>query len=110
MATAKQNKSASRQKGSDFTYIIIYILGFLTGILFFIISGSDKRKKLHSIQAILLGVAAFIVAFVLGIFLWGLSTLVLFLIWIYGLYIGYMASTGVDVEIPVITDFAKQYA
>ncbi|MDE1859434.1 MAG: hypothetical protein KGH67_02805 [Candidatus Micrarchaeota archaeon] len=47
--------------------------------------------------------------YVLGIFSVVLAGLVGMLVWIYGLYIGYMASTGQDVEIPVITDFAKQY-
>src|SRR5271163_1588395 len=99
MASGKQDKG-SKQRAADFTYIIIYILGLFTGILFFIISANDKTKKLHSIQAILLGVVSFVVAFILGIFLGGLGGLVAFLVWLYGLYIGYMASTGVDVDIP----------
>ena len=102
--------TTAKQTGADFTYIVIYVLEWLTGIVFFVISGNDKRKKLHSIQAILLGIAALIVSFVIGIFLGALGSLVALLFWVYGLYIGYMASTGQDVEIPVITDMAKKYA
>lgn len=97
MATTANKKSA------DFTYIVIYFLEWLTGIIFFFISGDDKRKKLHSIQAIILGVVALIIGFI------PIIGLVSILVWIYGLYIGYMASTGNDVAIPAITDFAKTY-
>jgi uncharacterized membrane protein len=96
--------ATTSKKSADFSYIIIYLLEWLTGIVFFLISGKDKRKKLHSIQAIVLGVVALIISFIPFV---GLISL---LIWLYGLYVGYMASTGVDVVIPGITDFAKQYA
>lgn len=102
-ATAAVTATASKHK-ADFSYIIIYLLEWLTGIIFFIISGNDKRKKLHSIQAIILGIIATVIVFIPLI-----GGLVSIIIWIYGLYIGYRASTGVDVNIPGITDFAKKY-
>jgi hypothetical protein len=37
-----------------------------------------------------------------------LSALLGLLIWVYGLYIGFKAYNGVDVEIPIITDFVKK--
>jgi uncharacterized membrane protein len=95
----------NKQK-ADFSYIIIYLFEWLTGIIFFIISGNDNRKKLHSIQAIILGIIATVLVFLPIPFI-GILTL---LIWLYGLYIGYMASTGVDVAIPWVTNFAKTYA
>ncbi len=97
-------EAKTRQK-ADFTYIVIYLLELLTGILFFIISGNEKRKKQHSIQAIVLGVISIVLTPIPIPFVWVLTLL----IWIYGLYIGYMASIGIDVEIPAITDFAKKY-
>ncbi len=107
--TAKQNTSAPTGKSGDFTYIVIYVLSWITGIIFFIIGGNDKRKRLHSIQAILLGLIGWIIAWVFGIFLWGLGDLILLIVWLYGLYIGYQASEGTDMDIPVISDFAKKY-
>jgi uncharacterized membrane protein len=95
---------ADAKKSSDFTYILIYFFTWLSGIIFFFISGSDKRKKQHSIQAIVLGIVAIIIALIPFI---GVLTL---LVWIYGLYIGYKASTNSDVSIPYITDFAKKYS
>ncbi len=93
---------ASTAKKGDFSYILIYLLEWLTGLIFFMISGNDSRKKLHSIQAIMIGVIAFVLTFLLPIL--GL------LIWLFAMYVGYKASVGVDVVIPFVTDFAKKYA
>jgi len=93
---------AAKQE-NDFTYILIYLLLWLTGIVFFVISGNDKRKKMHSIQAIVLGVIANVLAIIPWLGLIGL------LIWLYGLYIGYAASVNREQSIPYITDFAKKY-
>ena len=105
MATTKQAKG-------DLTYIAIYFLEIVTGVIFFLISGKDKRKKLHSLQAIVLGIVAIIVWWVLPFilfFLWPLIWLLNLLIWLYGLWIGYQASMGKDVVIPGITNLVKPY-
>ena len=92
-----------QKQENDFTYIAIYLLTFITGIIFYLISKDDKRKKQHSIQAIVLGAITIVIGLIpyLGI--------VNILIWLYGLYIGYKASVNEDVAIPYITDFAKKY-
>ncbi|MEM0086953.1 MAG: hypothetical protein QW774_01655 [Candidatus Micrarchaeaceae archaeon] len=92
------------QKNSNFTYILIYFFTWLTGIIFFFVSKDDKRKKQHSIQAIVLEVIMIVIALIPYI---GLLDI---LIWLYGLYIGYRASINSDAAIPCITDFAKKYA
>ncbi|MGC8662708.1 MAG: hypothetical protein ACP5RT_02905 [Candidatus Micrarchaeia archaeon] len=104
--TATQSNSTSTQSNaseSDFTYIIIYFFTFLTGIIFYLISKSDKKKKQHSIQAIVLGVIMVILGLIPVISILNIA------IWIYGLYIGYKASINEDVDMPYITDFAKKY-
>ena len=85
-----------------FSYIAIYFLTFITGIIFYLIIKDDKKQ--HSIQAIVLVAVMIIIGpipFVGGI--------INILIWLYGLYIGYKASVNEDVAIPYITDFAKKY-
>jgi uncharacterized membrane protein len=102
---AAVKKNIPQKQTYDFNYIVIYLLEWLTGILFLII-GNSKRKKLHSIQAIILGVIAIVIAFLpLGI----LSFILDILIWLAGLYLGYMASTGMDVKIPALTAFVERY-
>ncbi len=68
--------------------------------------------KLHSFQAIFLGIVAIIVAVlfdwipVIGL----LGSLLGLLIWLYGLYVGFEAYNGRDVVIPYITEYAKRYS
>jgi len=49
---------------NDFTYIAIYFLTFITGIIFSLISKGDKRKRQHSIQAIVLGAVMIIIGLI----------------------------------------------
>ncbi len=99
-------KSKQSQK-NDFNYLIVYLLEWLTGIIYFFTrGGADKRMKKHSLQAIMLGVIAIVAGLLSFIpFMWALSLF----IWLFGLYIGYEASIGNDVVIPVITDMAARY-
>jgi uncharacterized membrane protein len=65
--------------------------------------------EFHAIQAIFLGVVMIAVS-IIGSFIFVLAGLLNFLIWVYGIYIGYQAYKGEDVEIPVIADYAKRYS
>jgi len=97
------SEKQKQKQENDFTYIAIYFLTFITGIIFYAISKGDKRKRQHSIQAIVLGAIMIIIGLIpyLGI--------VNILIWLYGLYIGYKASVNEDADIPYLTNFAKKY-
>jgi uncharacterized membrane protein len=103
MDSKKRDVSGKSSAANDFSYIAIYFLTWITGIIFYIISGEDKRKKQHSIQAIILGVIMIVLAFIPFV------SILNILVWIYGLYIGYKASINEDVTIPYITEFAKKY-
>ena len=92
-----------QRRVNDFTYIAIYFLTFITGIIFYLISKDNKRKRQHSIQAIVLGAIMVVIGFIPYL------NLVNILIWLYGIYIGYKASVNEDADIPYITNFAKKY-
>jgi len=104
---------ANQTKGANgIWYILIYFFSIVGGIVAFLLSNGDKRIKFHALQAILLWVVAAVISVVFSFMLYfgavsGLATL---LIWLYGLYIGYNAGNGKDIEAPVIGDLAKQYA
>jgi len=97
------SEKQKQKQENDFTYIAIYFLTFITGIIFYLISKGDKRKRQHSIQAIILGAIMVVLGFIPYL------NLVNILIWLYGLYIGYKASVNEDADIPYITEFAKKY-
>ena len=100
-------KTEHEAAGNDFNYILVYLLEWATGIVYFITWGNkDKRMKLHSMQAVVLGAIGVVAGLLLIIpFAWILEVL----IWLYGLYVGYKASLNDDVDIPLVTNFVKQY-
>ncbi len=97
-------------KTNGIWYILIYVFELIGGIIAFLLSNGDKKIKFHSIQSILLWVSLAVIFFILAIFSAMLGGLVVFLLWLYGVYVGYQAGNGVDIEIPVIGSLAKQYS
>lgn len=98
-------------------YIIAYVVPVVTGIIVLFLKGEeDNRLKLHSMQAILLGILWVVVAVVFNIinlilfFFWIFTAILLLFIWLYGLYVGLRAYNGFDVVIPTITEYAKRYS
>lgn len=106
---AKTKDSGSKLASDPFVYILTYVLSILTGIIMYIVAvdGDSKRLKLHAMQAIVLGIVWIVLSFVL-FFIPYLGTVLGFVIWLYGMYIGFRAYEGVDVEIPYITAYLKR--
>ncbi|MGC8586861.1 MAG: DUF4870 domain-containing protein [Candidatus Micrarchaeia archaeon] len=89
-------------------YIITYFFAWLSGLIVFFTAGQNKRLKMHGAQAIILG--GVIGVILVMAFIPFIGILIAFLIWIYGMYIGYMAYKGTDVMVPEIGDYAKKLA
>ncbi|WP_061950993.1 hypothetical protein [Acidiplasma cupricumulans] len=51
----------SDENKNSIMYLIAYLVPVLTGILVYIMYGNDNRMKFHGVQAILLGIAIFII-------------------------------------------------
>lgn len=111
-------KSTSSGNKSDdkILFIVAYIIPLLTGILVLILNkDKDKRLRLHSFQAIFLGIVFVILWVLFSVlffipFLGVIGSLIWFLLWLYGLYVGFEGYNGRDIVIPVITDYAKRYS
>ncbi len=104
--------SESREDGIMF--IFCYLLTWLSGIIVYVLYGSkNKDLRFHAIQAILLGVIISVIGIIPLIlpfnsyFFSLLIDLVILILWLYGIYVGYKASQGVDISMPVIGDLAK---
>lgn len=113
------------EKNDNIMFLVAYLVPLLTGIIVYIFYG-DKNKKLkfQSIQAILLGISLIIASIIFGVIdslmvvytftiayiISGLFDLVIFLIWIYGMYTGYKASKGEEANIPYLSNYASNFA
>lgn len=105
-----ENEKVLEKEKNNIWYIITYILTWLSGIIVFVTEGQkDKRLKFHSLQAIFLGIVGTVLDFLL-FFIPFLGPFLLFLVWLYGMYIGFKAYNGVDVKVPVLGDYAAKYA
>jgi uncharacterized membrane protein len=109
-AAGAQQPQAQAQTQRIFLFLT-YVLTLITGFIFYLIAKDDKELRKHSLQAILLGVIQIIVAVVFAFipFIGFLGGIINFLIWVYGLYVGYEAYSGREVRIPVISDFADTH-
>ena len=91
-------------------YLFTYLLTWITGIIVYVTEGQrSERVKFHALQAIFLGVIAIIVYVIFSPIPY-LGSVLAFLLWLYGMYIGYQAYRGTDVSIPVIGDYARKYS
>lgn len=98
---AKQTKKNEK----SLVFIFAYLLAWLSGLIVYITAGQEnKRMKFHAIQAIFLGVIGFVISFI------PIIGLIWVLVWLYGMYIGWRAYEGEDVEVPYIGDYAHHYS
>lgn len=89
-----------------------YLLGFITGILFFVLEKDNKFVKFHAMQSIAVFVVLVIINTILtisiiGIILLPLISLLGFILWILLMYKAYK---GEKYKLPVVGDFAEKQA
>ncbi len=91
-----------------------YLLGFITGILFFVLEKESKFVRFHAMQSIVVFIAIFVINMVLGIILsisvvglmlLPLIYLVEMILWIFLMYKAY---NGEKFKLPVVSDFAEK--
>jgi uncharacterized membrane protein len=123
---------------NNIMFLFAYFLTFISGVIVFLTAQNDKRLKMHGMQAIILGILIIIIAIIGDIVMGALiaSTvasayanpygysyaaiaswwwvgmvfeLIYFLVWLFGMYVGYKAYTGTDIEVPVVTNLARRF-
>lgn len=92
-------------------YIFAYLLTWLSGIIVLLLNqGRDKNMRFHALQAIVLGIAITVIGVFSILFPFPVSLFVdmfTFLLWLYGIYVGYRAYQGVNIRIPAIAEIAE---
>jgi uncharacterized membrane protein len=102
---AKKAQTTTKQGNKDAMFIFAYLLLWLSGLIVYVaIAKNNSRMKFHALQAVFLGIVAFIVSLI------PIISIISLLLWIYGLFIGWQAYEGKDIEIPVLGEYAKQYS
>lgn len=98
-------KAAASKSNDEFIYILNYVFVGIFGIILYLVSpASDKRRRFHALQSIIMGVLVLIFSF-----FW-LTWIIAFIIWVYGIYIGSEAYAGRDVPALIVGDWAAKQA
>jgi len=93
--------------------LLSYVLGFISGLVFFLLEKKNKYVRFHAMQSILFSVSIIVLNIVLGIipilgwFLGFLISLAALVIWIILLIKAYQ---GEEFKLPIIGDIAQKNA
>lgn len=112
------NNKASVSKSStgmneNLAALLSYVLGFITGIIFFVIEKQSRFVKFHAMQSILVSAALMVLSFVLGFipFIGWIALILLgpvsFVLWILLMVKAYKY---VWFKLPVVGDIAEKQA
>jgi uncharacterized membrane protein len=100
-------KSKQQAENDRILFLLAYVFPIISGaIIYLFFSKGNKQLKIHSEQAIILGVIIIVVEAVLFLVPY-IAGIIGLLMWLYGIYVGFEAYMGRDVEIPYITDFVR---
>lgn len=90
-------------------FIVAYFFTIFSGAILFVIAKENKRLQFHAMQSIYLGIISFIVGILIGILAGSsLSSFIVAVLWIYGVYLGFKAYDGEDLHIPFIGEYSHQ--
>ena len=105
--------NSSTGMSENLAALLSYVLGFITGIIFFVIEKESKFVKFHAMQSILVSAALMVLSFVLGfipVIGWIAAILlgpVSFVLWIILMVKAYR---HVWYKLPVVGDIAEKQA
>ncbi len=118
MVENTNNNKASVSKSStgmneNLAALLSYVLGFITGIIFFVIEKESRFVKFHAMQSILVSAALMVLSFVLGFipFIGWIALILLgpvsFVLWILLMVKAYKY---IWFKLPVVGDIAEKQA
>lgn len=95
-------KDTKKADDKGWIYIVAYLFAPLSSIILYLIEKENKKIKFHAMQSLLLGIVAIVLDFTFILSIFG------FILWLYGLYVGYKEYTGETIKIPVIGEYAEK--
>lgn len=91
--------------------LLCYLLGFITGILFFVLEKENTFVRFHAMQSIITFGAIFVLSFILGfipIIGWILALLLPFVALILWIILMVKAYQGQRYKLPIVGDIAEK--
>ncbi|SCZ02165.1 DUF4870 domain-containing protein [Alkaliphilus peptidifermentans] len=104
-------KKSSLGMDENVAALLSYLLGFITGIIFYVLEKDSRYVKFHAMQSILVSVALMVLSFVLGfipIIGWIISLLISPLTLVLWIILLVKAYKGAWFKLPIIGDIAEK--
>lgn len=96
---------------------LCYVLGWVTGIVFYIMEKENKTVRFHAVQSIIVFLPLMIVVGILQVILlfipfigWAISGLMGLLVFILWLVLMFKAYQGEKFKLPIVGDIAEKHA
>ena len=96
---------------------LCYVLGWITGIIFYIMEKENKTVRFHAVQSIIVFLPLMIVVGILQVILlfipfigWAISGLMGLLVFILWLVLMFKAYQGEKFKLPIVGDIAEKHA
>ncbi len=108
----KQMKTSSGEGNSNIAAALAYLLGFISGIIVYLLKKDDAFARFHAVQSIVWFILIWAVNFILGVTVVGIILipvvgLVALVSW---LVLMYKALKGERYKLPYVGAWAEQYA
>ena len=93
--------------------LLCYVLGWVTGLIFYLLEPDNRFIKFHALQSIIVFGAVTILGIVLGFipffsaFIWPLISILAFILWIILIIKAYQ---GIFYKLPIAGDMAEKWA
>jgi uncharacterized membrane protein len=89
---------------------LTYLLGFVTGILFYLLEDENEFVRFHAVQSTIVFVGYFVLSFVISAVTFGLGALLVAPIGLgLWLFLMYKAYSGEEYEFPVVGGITRDY-
>ncbi len=96
---------------------LCYVLGWITGIIFYIMEKENKTVRFHAVQSIIVFLPLMIVVGILQVILlfvpfvgWAISGLMGLLVFVLWLVLMFKAYQGEKFKLPIVGDIAEKHA
>ncbi|MDE1851311.1 MAG: hypothetical protein KGH69_01305 [Candidatus Micrarchaeota archaeon] len=92
-------------------YLLCYIATFISGFAVYLtLAQKDKKLRFHAVQSMLLGSVIFVLWLLAHLPFLSVFNLIAIMLWLAGIYVGWEAAHGRDVDMPFIKGYAEEYS
>lgn len=92
-------------------YLLCYLATFVSGFAVYLtLAQRDRKLRFHAVQSMLIGFIILALWVLAHASFLSLLNLIAIVLWLAGIYVGWEAAHGRNVDVPFVEEYAKRYA